>query len=643
MKIAVVGAGIFGITIATVLAKNGFNVDLYEKEKDILTHASGINQYRVHRGYHYPRSDETILTCLSGEKEFLEMYGECILDDDIEHYYCVAKEGTRISGEECKKVFDKFCLEYEEKDSGVTNNNNLSLSVKVKEFLFDPVILKEICMKNIKKFGVNLLLNTEAKKESMGDYDLTVVATYSENNSWIENFPNAQKDYQYEICEKLVLKLPEKFNKKSVVIFDGDFMCIDPFGRTGYFAMGNVIHAVHERQIGKKAEINEKYKQVLNKGVIKNPPFTNYDKFIETAEGFFPGVNKAEHIGSMFTVRTVLPYRDHDDARPTIVEQIDDNLVTVFSGKIPTCVNAANQVLKIAFNKHKTNVGIIGIGRWGRNLLRTFDRISQVKICADKNNIDWIKEEYPHIKTTSNYKEILEDKSIDAVIIATPINQLSNIAKDAIEKGKKIFIEKPMAENSFEARKLLNLTDKDIFVGYLFLHHPIFKIVKSILEKDSIKKIEISWKKFGTFNEEILLNLASHDLAIILSLVDKELENAKINKTSNSVSIDLNFSDNINSRININRLHPMKSKEILFETASGRILYWIDEKLLSFDKNQNKFVLLYENKEEPLLLECKEFVNSLENEIIPISNGKLGIKVLDVIDKLNKIENSSFS
>ena len=353
MKIAVVGAGIFGVTIATILAKNGFSIDLYEKEKDIFTHASGINQYRVHKGYHYPRSEETIVSCLHGEKEFQKMYGQAILDNGIEHYYCIAKEGSKVNRKEYKNVLDKFSLEYEEKDSGIVNKDKISLSIKVREFLFDPVILKKICLENLKKEGVNILLNKEAKEEILEYYDLVIIVTYSENNVWLKKYPNLQQDYQYEVCEKLVLNLPKKFDKKSVVVFDGEFMCIDPFGRTGYFAMGNVVHAIHKREIGKNIEIEDKYKRVLNKGVIKNPPFTNFDKFIKAAEEFFPGINKAEHIGSMFTIRTVPPHKDHDDARPTIVEKIDDKIITVFSGKIPTCVYAAKEVLKIAKEKRK--------------------------------------------------------------------------------------------------------------------------------------------------------------------------------------------------------------------------------------------------------------------------------------------------
>ena len=77
MKIAVIGGGIFGVTTAIRLAKN-HHVDLYEKNSDILQSASGINQYRLHRGYHYPRSNETALSSLKSEilfkKEFLKLF-----------------------------------------------------------------------------------------------------------------------------------------------------------------------------------------------------------------------------------------------------------------------------------------------------------------------------------------------------------------------------------------------------------------------------------------------------------------------------------------------------------------------------------------------------------------------------------------
>lgn len=351
MKVAVVGGGIFGVTTAIVLAKNGYSVDLFEKESDIFTHATGINQYRIHKGYHYPRSPETILACLKGEPEFREMFKPAVLDDWIEHYYCIAAEGSSISGEDYLKVLDEHNLGYRMEDSGIINPDKVSVSIRVNEYLYDPKKLYAVCWDLLEKYGVKVILSQSATWKDIKNYNLTVVATYSDNNAWVPTIE--QREYQYEVCEKLILRLPDKYRKKSVVVMDGRFMCIDPYGRSGHYCMGNVVHAVHQTNIGTKIESDHYiykniFNQVLNKGVITNPPVTKFYQFMSSAEEYFPGISQdAKHIGSMFTVRTVLPFHEHDDARPTLVEQYG-KVVTIFSGKIPTSVDAANQVLEIA-------------------------------------------------------------------------------------------------------------------------------------------------------------------------------------------------------------------------------------------------------------------------------------------------------
>ncbi len=344
---AVVGGGVFGTTISWTLAKNGFKVDLFEKKDDIFLGASGINQYRAHRGYHYPRSIETILTCIKGEQEFRKVYKDSLLSDNIENYYCIAKEGSLVSSQHCMDVWDKCGLDYIEMLPQTVRRSMLSASFKVKENIFDHTKLRSLIWEKLKRYNVNVLLNSEVKYDHLKEYDFVIVATYVDNNSFLDDVPLSKKPYQFEVCEKLVLKLPLEFTNLSVVIIDGPFMCVDPFGETGNFVMGNVKHAILDREIGTSISIKDKYRQVLNKGVVKNPPFTNFKKMIDSASQYFKGIQKAEHLGSMFTIRTVLPFRDHDDARPTTVEQINDRLITVFSGKIPTCINAANEVLHI--------------------------------------------------------------------------------------------------------------------------------------------------------------------------------------------------------------------------------------------------------------------------------------------------------
>lgn len=333
-KCAVVGAGIYGITAATKLRTKGFEVDLFEAEDDILKAASGINQYRVHRGYHYPRSLDTIKSCKDNEQSFIKYYNQSILDRNSKHYYSIASEDSLTTAEQYLTVLDKAGLEWKITDT----LPNCDLTIETKESFYDPTILKNICHSRIKGNGINLKINNRVKEELKG-YKYNIHATYSALNS----LTNKKQDYQFELCEKPLFKLPSRYKNKSLVIMDGPFMCFDPYADTDYHLGGNVVHAIHVRNIGEKPEIPPPYKKYINKGIIKKPKYTNVDRFIESAKKFFPEIEKSVHLGSMYTIRTVLPHKDDTDERPTIVKKQDNNFI-LFSGKIGNCVEAANKI-----------------------------------------------------------------------------------------------------------------------------------------------------------------------------------------------------------------------------------------------------------------------------------------------------------
>jgi hypothetical protein len=219
-KCAVVGAGIYGITAAIKLRANGYNVDLYEAESDILQAASGINQYRIHRGYHYPRSTDTIRSCKNNESSFIKYYNKSIIDQDIEHFYSIATEDSLINAKQYLNVLDETGLEW----NIVDEMPGCDLTIKVNEKLYDPCLLKQICHERIKGTGVNLLLNHRVKNELDG-YQFKVYATYASLN----DLTDKKQDYQFELCEKPLFKLPKQYKNKSIVIMDGPFMCFDPF------------------------------------------------------------------------------------------------------------------------------------------------------------------------------------------------------------------------------------------------------------------------------------------------------------------------------------------------------------------------------------------------------------------------------
>jgi hypothetical protein len=349
MKIAVIGAGLFGSTLAISLTKAGYQVALFDKNKDILASASGINQYRLHRGYHYPRSASTAISSKRVEPFFCKEYEEALIKN-ADHYYCIAKEKSLVSGRQFLDFCDECELEYQQADLGCVNPDSVQLIVKVKESLIDPIILRKIIKEKFGAAKVNLYLNTTFTDDKIADFDYVINCTYANLNGILENHSELKEKYQFELCEKPVVKLPEIFRNKSIVIMDGPFMCIDPYAKTGHHVMGNVVHAIHASNTGYYPVIPDQFSPLLNNGVIKKPSITHIERFIESASYFLPEIRKAEHLGSMFTIRTVLPNEEATDTRPTLVSQISEKIINVFSGKLGNSLEASEEVLKIINN-----------------------------------------------------------------------------------------------------------------------------------------------------------------------------------------------------------------------------------------------------------------------------------------------------
>ena len=125
---------------AWMLSKNGYYVRLYEKNSDIISSASAINQYRLHRGYHYPRSDETALLSKVGEKSFLEHYGDTIIQD-VENHYCMLVKIVKLPKNNFR-FMERIDLEYEEVDTDLVKKETIDLCVKVKELYLTLINLE---------------------------------------------------------------------------------------------------------------------------------------------------------------------------------------------------------------------------------------------------------------------------------------------------------------------------------------------------------------------------------------------------------------------------------------------------------------------------------------------------------------------
>ena len=289
-------------------------------------------------------------------------------------------------------------------------------------------------------------------------------------------------------------------------------------------------------------------------------------------------------------------------------------------------------------------LGIIGVGNWGKNLVRDFSKISDIKKCTSRGNVQnikWLKKNYPSIEYVSNQKEIFNDEEINAVIISTPLKTHYALVKQALLSKKHVFIEKPICSKLSDAKELIKIAKRNnlfLFVGHIFLFNEVLKKLIQISKKEKIIYTQFQWNKFGTFDEDIFLNLLSHDISIILKLFGKP-KKIKVQSSFGLISkcdvvtLNLELSQNKECQIHLNRCSDNKQKLVTIFTEKN-VYLWDDLKLYKNNKKSDQFKLIFESKSTPLEIQCKKFITELNKSKKSSEYANLAKDVIQVIQKL---------
>lgn len=341
MRAAVIGGGVFGCTIAVDLARAGAKVDLFEARPDILDGATARCQARLHRGYHYPRSDSTAAAARDGFDQFQARYGSAVRFA-TGHHYVIAPDSW-VSPADYLAFLDRLDLPYEvvEKPPHV---HTADLVVRVPEAFVDVAMLRRLLRRDLAMAGVAVLTNAVVGEPE--GYDLVVRATYGQ--PWL-------KPLRYELCEVALLELG-RYAGESYVVLDGEYVSLDPHGRL--YALYDVKHSVHAAVEGEWPVSFPDYEDLLYRWGPCRTSLSNLDAMVESASRFLWGLRPdgqgvSIYHGSTFAVRAVLPDVDATDERPTLVERTGDT-IWVLSGKICTAVDAARRVVEMALGPYAT-------------------------------------------------------------------------------------------------------------------------------------------------------------------------------------------------------------------------------------------------------------------------------------------------
>lgn len=224
------------------------------------------------------------------------------------------------------------------------------------------------------------------------------------------------------------------------------------------------------------------------------------------------------------------------------------------------------------------NVGVIGCGNWGRNYVRHFAQIPGAVLvtCCDSNPevLLAIRERYPLIKLTKDYRDIVADRKIDAVVIATPPGDHYRITRACLLRGKHVLVEKPFTLSSEEGYQLADIaqkTGKVLMVGHIMDYHPGMRLVKKYIQSGELGKIfylHSTRTSLGIVREDVsvLWDKAPHDIATLLYLLDEEpvsvaaTGQAFVNEgVDDVVFITVRFASGIIANIHVSWLDPCKT------------------------------------------------------------------------------------
>lgn len=237
-------------------------------------------------------------------------------------------------------------------------------------------------------------------------------------------------------------------------------------------------------------------------------------------------------------------------------------------------------------------IGIVGMGYWGPNLYRNFDSSKDflVKYICDRDLkvLKKISVSNEFTSKVNNYKKIINDSDIQAVVIATPVSTHYSLAKECLEAGKHVFVEKPLADSSKKCQNLINIAKKNsltIFVDHTFLYTSAVNKMKEIASKKDFGNLlyyDSTRINLGLIQNDInvMWDLAVHDLAILNFIENRKPKIVSAighkhfkSKPVTSAYLTIKYDNNFVAHINVNWLSPVKIRQTILGGSKKMILY----------------------------------------------------------------------
>jgi predicted dehydrogenase len=318
------------------------------------------------------------------------------------------------------------------------------------------------------------------------------------------------------------------------------------------------------------------------------------------------------------------------------------------------------------------NVGVIGYGYWGPNLVRNLFELedANMTICCDLRNerLAAAQRRFPTLQITTDYRDVMASPKVDAVVIATPISTHFALAKEALSNGKHVLVEKPLTSSSTEAEELVKLSQKKakvLMVDHTFIYTGAVQRIKELITSGELGKVyyyDSVRVNLGLFQSDtnVVWDLATHDISIMDYLINEKPKGVSAvgvchvgNDLENIAYITVRYADNLIGHIHVNWLAPVKIRRTLIAGSEKMVVYddlEPSEKVKVYDQGVNiksepdglyRALVDYRmgdmyapkvDRTEALSRVCQHFIDCIQKGDKPITDGVAGLNVVRILE-----------
>ncbi len=329
----------------------------------------------------------------------------------------------------------------------------------------------------------------------------------------------------------------------------------------------------------------------------------------------------------------------------------------------------------IAQEEQKVNVAVIGAGYWGPNLVRNFARTPGANLvaCADlrPERLERLAKDYP-LRLTTSHRELLEDKSIEAVAIATPAATHYLLVKESLECGKHVLVEKPLATSLQQGEELVHLADRQgrvLMVDHIFLYNPAVEKMKELIGQGELGQVRYLYALRTSLgprlceDTNVVWDAQIHEVYILMGLFGAPPTRVIASGGAylrrgieDVVFTTLFFEGNVVAHCHNTSYAPLKIRRMVI-VGSEKMLVYDDlneeERVIVYERGYapcqgidllgNHNLRLYDQGHyapaiewrEPLRVECEHFVECIKNGSRPRTDGRSVLKVLAVLEAID--------